>query len=68
MFVCWKMEKGAMRLDGWDVCFVRVSCGMACFVHEFLELRLLSGDHRAVKHCFGNGRVPLAVTTCTSAS
>ena len=56
-----------MRLDGWDVWFVRVPFGVACFVNALPELMLLSREQRAVKLWVGKGKVPLVVTSCTSA-
>ena len=50
VFVCWKMEKGAMRLDGWDVCFVRVTFGLPCCVHAFPKLRLFAREVIGVEH------------------
>ena len=57
VFVCGEVENDAIRLDGWDVCFVMVPFGVACFVHGLPQLRSPAGEHRAVKHWVGRGKV-----------
>ena len=59
-----QVENESIPLDGWDMCFVRLSFGAACFVHALPGFRLLAMEHRAMKHWVGNGNVHQVVTTC----
>ena len=58
------MENETIRLDGWEVRFVRVSFDVACFVHALSELRIFGREVRGVQHWVGDSKVPLVLDRC----
>ena len=47
---------------------VRLSFGVACFVHALAELRLFAREVGGAQHCVGDGNVPLGLTSWISDS
>ena len=58
------MENETIRLDGWEVRFVRVSFDVACFVHALSELRIFVREVRGVQHWVGGRKVLVGQNRC----
>ena len=58
------VENETIRLDGWEVRFVRVSFDVACFVHALSELRIFGREVRGVQRWVGGWKVRLGLHRC----
>ena len=53
-----------IRLDGWEMRFVKVSFDVACFVHALSELWIFGREVRGVQHWVGCRKVLVGQSHC----